>query len=639
MASEKSKILIIGGTGYIGKFIVEASAKANHPTFLLVRESTVNDPAKGALIQNFKNLGVTLLYGDLYDHESLVKAIKQVDVVISTVGNFQLADQTKIIAAIKEAGNVERFFPSEFGNDVDRVHAVEPAKSAFAIKAQIRRAIEAEGIPYTYVSSNCFAGYFLPTLVQLGATSPPRDKVTILGDGNPKAIFNKEDDIGTYTIRAVDDPRTLNKVLYLKPPKNIYTFNELVALWEKKIGKVLEKVYVPEDKLLNDILEAPIPINVILAINHSVFVKGDHTNFEIEPSFGVEASELYPDVKYTTVEEALEHNSGKEELPDIYSLRATCLQIAMADLQKSKILVIGGTGYIGKFIVEASAKANHPTFALVRETTVNDPAKGKLIQKFKNLGVTLLYGDINDHESLVKVIKQVDVVISTVGGPPLQDQTKIISAIKEAGNIKRFFPSEFGSDVDRVHDIVEPAKSFFESKVQIRRAIEAEGIPHTYVTSNCFAGYFLPRLAQPDVTSPPRDKVIIFGDGNAKAIFVDEEDIGTYTIRAVDDPRTLNKVLHLRPPRNIYSFNELVALWEKKIGKPLEKVYHPEQKLLDDSKATPFPENVILGINHSVFVKGFLTNFEIEPSIGVEAFELYPDVEYTTVEDYLDQFV
>ena len=45
--------------------------------------------------------------GDLYDHESLVKAIKQVDVVISTVGHLQLADQDKIISAIKEAGNVK----------------------------------------------------------------------------------------------------------------------------------------------------------------------------------------------------------------------------------------------------------------------------------------------------------------------------------------------------------------------------------------------------------------------------------------------------------------------------------------------------------------------------------------------------
>ncbi|XP_068314233.1 phenylcoumaran benzylic ether reductase Betv6-like [Pyrus communis] len=304
--AKKSKVLIIGGTGYIGKFIVQASAKAGHPTFALIRETTGNDPGKANLIEKFKNLGVTLLYGDLYDHESLVKAIKQVDVVISTVGFKQFADQTKIIAAIKEAGNVKRFFPSEFGNDVDRVHAVEPAKSTFDVKVQIRRAVEAEGIPYTYVNNNFYAGYFLSSLAQPGSTSPPRDKVTILGDGNPKAVFNKEDDIATYTIRAVDDPRTLNKILYVKPPQNIYSFNGLVALWEKKIGKVLEKVYVPEDKLLKDIEEAPTPINVILAINHSVFVKGDQTNFEIEPSFGVEAYELYPDVKYTTVDEYLD---------------------------------------------------------------------------------------------------------------------------------------------------------------------------------------------------------------------------------------------------------------------------------------------------------------------------------------------
>ena len=36
-----------------------------------------------------------------------MKAMKQVDVVISTVGRVQLLDQTKIISAIKEAGNVK----------------------------------------------------------------------------------------------------------------------------------------------------------------------------------------------------------------------------------------------------------------------------------------------------------------------------------------------------------------------------------------------------------------------------------------------------------------------------------------------------------------------------------------------------
>lgn len=56
---------------------------------------------------------------------------------------------------------------------------------------------------------------------------------------------------------------------------------------------------------LGSIAESPIPLNIMLAINYLVFVKGDNTNFEIEPSFGVEASELYPDVKYTPVDELL----------------------------------------------------------------------------------------------------------------------------------------------------------------------------------------------------------------------------------------------------------------------------------------------------------------------------------------------
>ncbi|KAL4559426.1 hypothetical protein LXL04_031564 [Taraxacum kok-saghyz] len=306
MATEISKILVIGGTGYIGKFVVDASAKAGHPTYVLVRESTVSDPVKGKLVQSFKNSGVNLVYGDLNDHESLVKAIKKVDVVISTVGNMQIPDQTKIIAAIKEAGNVKRFFPSEFGVDVDRQNAVEPASSTFSGKVQIRRAIEAEGIPFTYVASGCFAGYFLPTMVQPGATAPPRDKVTILGDGSPKVVYNEEHDIGTYTIKAVDDPRTLNKILYIKPPNNTLSFNDLVSLWEKKIDKSLEKDFVPEEQVLKLIQESGFPISIVLAINHSIFVKGDLDNFEIESSFGVEASELYPDVKYTTVDEYLD---------------------------------------------------------------------------------------------------------------------------------------------------------------------------------------------------------------------------------------------------------------------------------------------------------------------------------------------
>uniref|UniRef100_A0A0D9WQ60 NmrA-like domain-containing protein n=1 Tax=Leersia perrieri TaxID=77586 RepID=A0A0D9WQ60_9ORYZ len=302
---ERSRVLVIGGTGYIGRHIVAASAREGHPTAVLVRDPAPADPAKAAVLQGFRDSGATLVKGDLYEHESLVKAIKSADVVISAVGYAQLADQTHIISAIKEAGNVKRFLPSEYGNDVDRTHAVDPAKSVYAKKVSIRRAIEAEGIPYTYVSSNFFAGRFLPNLAQPGVKDLPTDKVIILGDGNVKGIFVTEEDVGTYTIKAVDDPRTLNKILYLRPASNILSHNELVSLWEKKVHKTFERVYIPEDEVLKKIKESPAPINVVLSISHCVWVKGDHTNFEIEPSFGVEATELYPDVKYTTVDEYL----------------------------------------------------------------------------------------------------------------------------------------------------------------------------------------------------------------------------------------------------------------------------------------------------------------------------------------------
>jgi hypothetical protein len=66
-------------------------------------------------------------------------------------------------------------------------------------------------------------------------------------------IFVNEEDVVTNTIKAVDDPRTLNKILYLKPPCNILSFNEIVSMWEKKINKTLEKIYVLEDQLLKKI--------------------------------------------------------------------------------------------------------------------------------------------------------------------------------------------------------------------------------------------------------------------------------------------------------------------------------------------------------------------------------------------------
>jgi hypothetical protein len=53
---------------------------------------------------------------------------------------------------------------------------------------------------------------------------------------------------------------------------------------------------------------------------------------------------------------------------------------------------------------------------------------------------------------------------------------------------------------------------------------------------------------------------------------------------------------------------------------------------------TPFPNNLDMALCHSAFVKGDQTKLEIGPAV-VEASRLYPDVKYTTVEEYLNQYV
>ena len=55
----KSRVLIIGATGYIGKHVARASVAEGHPTSILIRPSTLT--TKAELVTSFKDLGITLV--------------------------------------------------------------------------------------------------------------------------------------------------------------------------------------------------------------------------------------------------------------------------------------------------------------------------------------------------------------------------------------------------------------------------------------------------------------------------------------------------------------------------------------------------------------------------------------------------
>lgn len=81
------------------------------------------------------------------------------------------------------------------------------------------------------------------------------------------------------------------------------------------------------------------------------------------------------------------------------------------------------------------------------------------------------------------------------------------------------------------------------------------------------------------------------------AYFVAGSDIGKFTIKCLDDERTLNKTVHFRPPTNILSINELASLWEEKIGFKLPRVTVTEDDLLSAAQGASnnlFPSAVTL---------------------------------------------
>lgn len=190
-------------------------------------------------------------------------------------------------------------------------------------------------------------------------------------------------------------------------------------------------------------------------------------------------------------------------------------------------------------------------------------------------------------------------------------------------NVKRFVPSEYGNEVDRVKGALPPFEALLENKRKIRRATEAAGIPYTYVSANSFGAYFVDYLLHPREQC---DHVVVHGTGDARgtdrfryllyiyrrymhsrerdfvliffimcmshsycnlhrlhvraAVLNYEEDVAFYTVKAATDPRVANRVIICRPPGNIVSQLDLISIWEKKTGRTLKKIHVPEEDMV-----------------------------------------------------------
>lgn len=162
----------------------------------------------------------------------------------------------------------------------------------------------------------------------------------------------------------------------------------------------------------------------------------------------------------------------------------------MTSFTPSRILVIGATGVIGKFITEAiiSAKPSFNHVAILTSSKTVE-TKHELLERWRQSGVSIVTGDVTKDTDVAHAYarEKPDTVVSCLGRGALEAQTKLIKLADESGSVKWLFPSEYGTDIE--HNPKSATEKTHQVKLAVRKFIK-EQVKHMKVTYLVTGPYF-----------------------------------------------------------------------------------------------------------------------------------------------------
>jgi NADH dehydrogenase len=235
-------VLVTGGTGFVGPYVVHALRARELPVRALVR-----DRRKGSRLAAW---GVELVEGDVTDPASLRAAVAGADTVVHLVAiikgsraDFEriMAQGTRdLVAAARDAG-VRRFvLASALGLD-ERTKDTVPY---FAAKWEMERATKESGLEYVIFRPSFIFGKdggVLPTFVKLARFSPV---TPIIGPGTQRLQPIWVDDVGEYYSRSLDLPEAANRTFEIGGP-DAPTWNEFWDRLKRVVGARRPSIHVP----------------------------------------------------------------------------------------------------------------------------------------------------------------------------------------------------------------------------------------------------------------------------------------------------------------------------------------------------------------------------------------------------------
>ena len=248
---------VIGATGMVGMEICRLLTASGKPVKALVRASS--DAGK---VKKLKDMGATVVEGDLRDSASLKAACRGATAVIDTASSMPFAyapeqntpqstDQDGALSLVDaaRAAEVEQFVYTSF----PRMAVPFPLQDAKrAVEARLRDS----GLMYTILRPTNFTEVWLSPAVGFNAAE---SKATIYGTGDNGISWISFLDVAQFAAASLGNPAARNRTVELGGPRAISPHN-VIKIFENMSGKAFEVTHVPVEALQSQLAAAVDPM-------------------------------------------------------------------------------------------------------------------------------------------------------------------------------------------------------------------------------------------------------------------------------------------------------------------------------------------------------------------------------------------
>jgi len=220
------------------------------------------------------------------------------------------------------------------------------------------------------------------------------------------------------------------------------------------------------------------------------------------------------------------------------------------------LLIIGGTGTLGRQMVLQALMKGYPVRCMVRNF--------RKANFLKEWGVELVYGDLTKPETLPPCFKGITAVIDASTSRPNEPESlknvdwdgkiALIEAAK-AANIQRFIFFS-AQNVEQFENI-----PLMKLKYGIEKKLEASNVPYTIFRLTGFYQGLIEQYAIPILENLP----IWVTNENTYIAYMDTQDIAKFSMRALQIPQTMNQTFFLSGLKGWVS-SEIIILCEQLAG-------------------------------------------------------------------------